>query len=156
MSWRLTANSIADHGSAGGSVCYPFPVDCVNALRRRFHALEQRTERPDDCVIALAKQRGEDVLADPFPPEVIAAVAARNRRSVQVDPMIVVAANYVISAFANPPSFEREASFQSVQVNAAGAFEIDCWVCHSRLLRRSPSQLFAYSWHVQKDNPGAQ
>ena len=80
--------------------------------------------------------------------EMIAAVAARNRRGVQVDPVIVVAAHHMVSAFANPPSLEVEASFQPVQVNAAGPFEIDCWVCHSRLLRRSPSQLFACGWHA--------
>ena len=148
MSWRLTANSIADHGSAGGPVCYPFPVDRVNALRRRFHALEQRTERPDDRVIPLAQKGREDVLADPIPPEVIAAVAARNRRGVEVDPMFVVAANYVISAVADSPSVERQASFQPIQINSACPLEIDCCVCHSRLLLRSPSQLFAYSWHA--------
>ena len=125
MGWRLTANSIADHGDAGGSVCYPSQAERVNALGRRFHALEQRTERTNDRVIALAKKGGEDVLADPIPPEVIAAVAARNGRGVQVDPVIVVAAYHMVSAFADPSSLELEASFQPVQVNAAGPLEID-------------------------------
>src|SRR6185295_5171839 len=127
----------------------------VSTLRRRFHALEQRTERPNDRVIAFAQKRGEDVLADPFAPEMVAAVAARNGRGVQVDPVIVVAAHHMVSAFADPPSFEREASFQPVQVNAAGPFEIDSWVCHSHLLHRSPSQLFAYSWHARNIIRGA-
>ena len=134
MGGRLTANSIADHGDAGGSVCYPLLVERVNALSRRFHALEQRSERPDDRLIALAEEGGEDVLADPIPPEMVAAVAARNRCCVEVDPVIVVAAYHMVSAFADPPSFELEASFQPVQVNAAGPVEIDCWVCPSRLL----------------------
>jgi hypothetical protein len=69
--------------------------------------------------------------------------------------MVMVAAYYMVSAVADPLAFEPEASLQPVQIDAAGALEIDCGVCHFRLLLRSPSRLFAYSWHALSIPAGA-
>ena len=119
--------------------------------RRGFDPLEQGAKRADDGVVPFAEQGGQDVLADLVPPQVIAAVTPRYGGGVEVDPMIVVAAYDVVSAFTDTPSFELEASFQPVEVDPTSSFEIDCRVCHSHLLLRSPSRLFAYSWHASKN-----
>jgi hypothetical protein len=44
--------------------------------------------------------------------------------------VIVIAADDVIPAFANPPSLQLEASLESIEVDAACPLEIDCRVCH--------------------------
>lgn len=48
--------------------------------------------------------------------------------------MVVVASDNMVSAFADTFPFEREAPFQAIQINAASPLEIDCWVCHFKLL----------------------
>jgi hypothetical protein len=100
------------------------------------------------------KQRGEDVLADPLAPDVVAAVAARDGRRVQVHPVGVVATNDLIAAVPNALSFELETPFESIQVDAAGGVEVDCYVCHSISgscgESHNPSQFVACTWHLLK------
>ena len=48
--------------------------------------------------MALAQQRREDVLADPFSPQVIAAIAAGMRRGVEIHPVLVFAAGHAVAA----------------------------------------------------------
>lgn len=86
--------------------------------------LDQRPERGQDSLVALAKERGEDVFADLVPPEVVATVAARHAGSVEVDPVCVRAPGYVVAAGAGARSSELEAALQSVQVDPDGV-EID-------------------------------
>jgi len=64
---------------------------------------------------------------------VVAAVAARDGRRVQVHPVGVVAADDLIAAVPNALSFELETPFESIQIDAAGGVEVDCYGCHSNL-----------------------
>jgi hypothetical protein len=111
-----------------------FPISYSLWSRQAPNAIDQRTERADHRVVPFAEQRGKDVLTDPVSPQVIAAVTSRDRRGVEVHPMVVVTAYDVVTAVADPRSFELEAAFQPIQVNPAGSLEIDCWMCHSTLL----------------------
>ena len=109
-------------------------VFSVGSLRRGFHALEQGAKRADDGVVTFAEQRSEDVLADPLAPDVIAAITPRDRGGIEVDPVGMVASDYVVLSVTNTPPVEFERSFESVEINAAGGGEIDaygsCFVCH--------------------------
>src|SRR5688572_2092488 len=116
--------------------------------RRRFYPLEKGAEGTDDRVVPFAQQGGEDVLADSFTPEMVPAVTSRERHSVEIDPMLVITPDDVITPVPNPASVELEAPLEAVKVDAAGGVEVDVWLCHFLLPLCSPSQLVACSWHA--------
>ena len=122
------------------------PRDPGGSLRRGLHALEERAECADDRVVAFAEQRGENVLADPLAPDVIAAITPRDRGGIEVDPVGVVASDYVVPSVSDSLPVEGEGSFETVEVNAAGGGEVDCYACHSLLRSHSPSQFVAGHW----------
>jgi hypothetical protein len=63
----------------------------------------------------------------------IAAVAAGKLCRVEIDPVFLGAARKVISAVADPTSLQSQAALETIDVNAASPFKIDCRF-HSLLL----------------------
>ena len=100
------------------------------ASGRSFHPLEERAERANDGVVPLAEEGREDVLADALAPDVVTAVAARDRHRVQIYPVIVIAPNDVVPPIAYAASLELEAPLEAVQIDAARSVEIDVRLCH--------------------------
>jgi hypothetical protein len=94
---------------------------------RGAQALDDIAECSHHALISLSQKRGENVLADPLAPQVIAAVAARVKRRVEIDPMILGATGKMIPAFANAIGLERQTALEASDINAACHFEIDCW-----------------------------
>src|SRR5512133_1140939 len=80
---------------------------------------EQSPQRAHDAIVPLAQQRGEDVLAQLLAPQVVAAVAARVRRRVQVDPVILRAARDAVAAESHALAVQLQAALEPLEVDAA-------------------------------------
>src|SRR5205085_2276031 len=109
---------------------------------------EELAERVDDPVVPFAQQRGEDVLADPLAPQVIAAVAARMRGGVEVHPVIVLAAGHVVPAVAQTLTGQQQAAPQAVEVDATSGIDVDL-----QLLQHVSSSQSSRSSHGQNHTP---
>src|SRR3954465_11324630 len=101
-------------GGVGFTLIPCFVRSCEESRQRRQHAL-----------VSFAQKCGQNVLADPLPPEVIAAVAARVRGGVQVDPMVLRPASDAIAAVADALTVEPEAPLQPIEVDATSGVEVD-------------------------------
>jgi len=67
------------------------------------------------------------VLADPLAPKVVAAVAAGVLGCVKIDPVFLGSTGEVVSALADPVSFEREAALEAADIYPACPLEINRW-----------------------------
>src|SRR3954447_5771207 len=86
---------------------------------------EEPRQRRHDALVALTQECGQDVLADSLAPEVIAAVAARMRGGIEVDPMVLDTARDPVPAVADPLTAESKAPLQTVEVDASCGVEVD-------------------------------
>src|SRR3954464_12198639 len=59
---------------------------------RRAQSLDDRAECAHDALISFPDQRGKNVLADPFAPKVIAAIAARISGGIEIHPVVLSSA----------------------------------------------------------------
>jgi hypothetical protein len=90
-----------------------------------FATLEEPRQCGDHALVAFAKQRGEDVLADSLAPQVITAVASRVRGSVEVYPVIVATAGDVIPSASDALATKPKAAGQTAEVDTASGVEFD-------------------------------
>ena len=67
------------------------------------------------------------MLADPFAPEMIAAVTPWMMPGVEIDPVLLGTARKVIPALANSATLEHKAALETSDVDPARHLEIDCW-----------------------------
>jgi hypothetical protein len=86
---------------------------------------DEQTKRCEHVLISLAKEGGQDVLADAVPPEVISAVTSREAGGVEVDPVRLRASGDAIAPRPKSDRAQREAPLEPVQVHSAGGLEID-------------------------------
>jgi hypothetical protein len=94
-------------------------------LRLVLHLTPEAAERVHDAVVALAQERGEDVLAQLLAPQMVAAIASRMRRRVQIHPVVVIAAGHVIPAVADTLAMQQQAPSQPRQIDAAHGVDVD-------------------------------
>jgi hypothetical protein len=81
-------------------------------------------------LVALAKEGGENVLTDAFSPEMVAAIAARVGRRVEIHPVFVAAARYAVSPEGDALAVKTEAALQTVQVDASRGVEVNLYFGH--------------------------
>jgi hypothetical protein len=98
--------------------------------KRSFHLCrmspcEKSRQRRDDALVPLTQECGQNVFADPFAPQVIAAVAAGMGGGVEVDPVVLSSSGDAVAAGADALTPKPEASLQSVEVDTTGGVEID-------------------------------
>ena len=92
---------------------------------RLFEARDEHPQRREHVLISLAQEGGQDVLADPVPPEVISAVAARERGGVEVDPVRLRTSGNAIPPRPDSGGPQRETPLEAVQVHSPGGLEVD-------------------------------
>ena len=90
-------------------------------------------------LVSLAEQHREDVLADAVPPEVVAAVAARETFRVQIHPVRLAAAPHAVAAPADALDAEREGAFEPPGFDPAGGSDVPAGVVGSPALH-GPTQ----------------
>src|SRR4051794_31275645 len=97
-------------------------------------------QRRDDALVPLTQECGQNVFADALTPQVIAAIAARVSRSVEVDPVDLGSPRDAVASNANPLTMKPEASLQPVEIDAARGIEVDeDFVGHVLLPAPNPS-----------------
>jgi hypothetical protein len=96
-----------------------------------LNPLEKSRQRRQDALVPLTQECGQNVFADSLAPQVIAAIAARVRGGIEVDPVILGSSGDAITAEADPLTAESETPLQSVEVDATRGIEVDLhFVCH--------------------------
>jgi hypothetical protein len=118
--------------TTSGVECYFASIGRPCSLRGRADGdlPEQAAHRVHHPVMPLAQQCSEDVLAQLVAPQVIAAVAARVRRGVQVHPVVVLATGHVVPPIAHPLALQQEAPPQPVEVHPTHGIEVDLQLLH--------------------------
>src|SRR5689334_257348 len=86
---------------------------------------EKSRQRRHDALVALTQKCGQNVFADPLAPQVVAAIAARVRGGVEVDPMVLSPAGNPVPAVADSLTAEAKAPLQTVEVDASSGVEVD-------------------------------
>jgi hypothetical protein len=82
-------------------------------------------QRRDDALVPLTQECGQNVFADSFPPQVIAAVAAGVGGGVEVDPMVLGSSRDAVASCAYSLTAKPEASLQTVEIDATRGVEVD-------------------------------
>ena len=82
-------------------------------------------QRRDDALVPLTQECGQDVFADSFAPQVVAAVAARVGGGVEVDPMILGSSRDAVASGRYSLTAKPEASLQTVEIDATRGVEVD-------------------------------
>jgi hypothetical protein len=67
----------------------------------RLNPLEKSSQRRQDALVPLTQECGQNVFADSLAPQMVAAIAARVRGRVEVDPMILGSSRDAIAANAD-------------------------------------------------------
>jgi hypothetical protein len=91
----------------------------------RFRPGEKSWQRRNDALVPLTQECGQNVFADSLTPEVIAAIAARVSRGVEVDPMILGSSCDAVASVAYSLTAKLDASLQTVEIDATDGIEVD-------------------------------
>jgi hypothetical protein len=91
----------------------------------RLYPLEKSRQRRQDALVPLTQECGQNVFADSLAPQMIAAIAARVRGRVEVDPMILGSSRDAIATKADALTAKPETSLQSVEIDATRGVEVD-------------------------------
>jgi hypothetical protein len=98
-------------------------------------SFEESRQRRQDALVSFTQECGQNVFADAFAPQVVAAVAAWVRKSVEVDPMFLGSPNDAVTAGADTLSAESETPLQSIEVDATCGVEVD----HQLVIHDAPN-----------------
>jgi len=79
---------------------------------------------PDHPLVPLPQQHRQDVLADPLPPDVVPAVAARHAAGIEVHPVRLPPAPHQVAAAADPPDPEPERPHEPPGLHPAGGVHV--------------------------------
>src|SRR5215208_3519808 len=90
-----------------------------------FEVRDQHPQRREHVLISFAEEGGQEVLADPVPPEVISAVAAREGGGVEVDPVRLRTAGDTITPCPESGGAQGETPLEAVQVHSPGGLEVN-------------------------------
>ena len=82
-------------------------------------------QRRDDALVPLTQECGQNVFADAFPPQVIAAIAAWVGGGVEVDPMILGSSGDAVPSRGYSLTAKPKASLQTVEIDATSCVEVD-------------------------------
>ncbi len=86
---------------------------------------EESWQRRDDALVPLTQECRQNVFADSFPPQVIAAVAAGVGGGVEVDPMVLGSSRDAVTSCGYSLTTKPEASLQTVEIDAPSGVEVD-------------------------------
>ena len=82
-------------------------------------------QRRDDALVPLTQECGQDVFADSFPPQVIAAVAAGMGGGVEVHPVVLGSSGDAVPSGGYALTAKPETSLQTVEIDATCGVEVD-------------------------------
>jgi hypothetical protein len=100
----------------------------------RCRASEKSRQRRDDALVPLTQKCGQDVFANPLTPQMIAAIAARVSRVVEVDPVVLSSSRDAVASVAYSLTAKPEAPLQAIEIDAARGIEVDQYLLRHVLL----------------------
>jgi len=81
--------------------------------------LDDLAECAHYAFVAFSDERRQDVLADPVAPKVVAAVASRVVRSIEINPVFLGSAGKVVAAATDAATLEIQTAFEANDVESA-------------------------------------
>lgn len=91
---------------------------------------EKTRQRSQHALVPLTQECGHDVFANAIAPQVVAAVAARMRGAVEVDPVVVGASGHAIPADADALTTEAKGPLEAVEIDTTRGVEVDQCAIH--------------------------